>query len=196
MHGLIGWGAARRWGAGVLVLAAAVAAQAVPLQSDERSAMVGGTVTPLFTISSLSAFEGADLSFSFDPTYLHFLGCDLDCPGVGFDAGAAAAGATGTPGHFLLSLAADTPITANNVPLFNLLFEVIARPASGTTEVSFESLDTSPTLLEAMTVTITIPEAPITIPVAGSQWLALTALALLPLGRRFRRRADPSSTGV
>jgi hypothetical protein len=217
MHGLIGWGAARRWGAGVLVLAAAVAAQAVPLQSDERSAMVGGTVTPLFNIHALEGGELADFTVSFDPTYLSFKGCTdpfgtvsgtgvPDCAGIGYDTGLgtgfAFAEQPSASGQFFVSLSADPTTSGIDVHLFNLLFDIIGRPTSGTTDVTIvrreaaQGFDPVTPEFDPVVATITIPEAPITIPVAGSQWLALTALALLPLGRRFRRRADPSSTGV
>ena len=165
-----------------------------PIWGGDRQGYVGEQVTLSLTEPELVGFDGAELIFSYDTSVLQFV-----------DAGSNAhvtpllQALTGGPGRATESLwlLADNT-TTGSLELFTLIFKIIAFPTIGdTTDIEFTNsamlpfgtgVYDRPSL--AGTITVLTPG---TVPIVGSDVLALTALLLLVLSRRSGRKPMAAS---
>lgn len=196
-----GWSAMRSFGLGLVLLAGLIQAQAASVVNGgsysvggNRQGFAGDPVSLSIGESNLLGFEGAQLRFSFDGSVLSFVGASPTDPSSAIFPSVFCDPAT--PRDCSLFLLTGLGPVNNGHQLFTLNFNIVPTAAPGQTLVVFSNdvtdfSDPALTagiydrqLFEGTTIQVLVPEP-------GSYALmlcGLAALALRPLGGRFRQR--------
>ena len=151
----------------------------------------GDTVSPTLFDDSVVDLEAADIRLLFDPAFLSFIGVTAGSLTSGFSIVAGAPTASGSVMEVLISMAAPVSgITGGPGSVLTASFLITNAASSGTTSVSFESLDAALYDLPLTSSQITVGDVN-TVPIGNSGILSLSALVTL-LGF-WRRKSQHKS---
>lgn len=167
----------------------------------DRDGYPGEEVSLKVTESALSGLDGAQLTFTYDSTVLSFK--DVGASSYGFMSPFLLSDAGGFATYSLFLVADRT--TNGDVELFSLVFNINNLASAGPTPITITNDLSAPFaagIYDRQSIdgaTVTVLARTSSVPIIGSHVLTLTALALLPLGRRMRRRplhtAQPQAAG-